>query len=143
MNHGNFVISEKKHQLASATTISPLFLGNSNKCSLDAYAKLLSTVLKDYKLAKAITLFRESHKNMIREEASQQDFDINNIEFRKGEDYSYKPDHLVITNVINAKTNSGLLAVLEQMKFAHLDLKVINLSGKGKGLSFSLKLFCA
>ena len=42
---------------------------------------------------------------MIREEASQQGFDINNIEFRKGEDYSYKPDHLVITNVINAKTS--------------------------------------
>ena len=80
---------------------------------------------------------------MIREEASQQGFDINNIEFRKGEDYSYKPDHLVITDVINAKTNSELLAVLEQMKFTHLDLKVINLSGKGKGLSFSLKLFCA
>ena len=143
MNHDNFVISEKKHQLASATTISPLFLGNSSKCSLDAYATLLSIVLKDYKLAKAITLSCESHKNMIREEASQQGFDINNIEFRKGEDYSYKPDHLVITNVINAKTNSELLAVLEQMKFTHLDLKVINLSGKGKGLSFSLKLFCA
>ena len=117
----------------------PLFLGNSNKCSLDAYATLFSIVLKDHKLAEAITLSHESYKNVIREEASQQGFEKSNSEFRKGENYLYKPDHLVITNVINAETNSELLTVLEQMKFTHLDLKVTNLSGKGKDLTFFFK----
>ena len=40
---------------------------------------------------------------MVREEASQQGFDINNIEVREGEDYFYKPAHLIITNVINVE----------------------------------------
>ena len=73
---------------------------------------------------------------MVREEASQQGFDINNVEVREGEDYSCKPAHLVITNTINAETKSELLAALELIKFRQLDLKVINLSGKDKGLVF-------
>ena len=86
---------------------------------------------------------RESYKNVVREEASQQSFDINNVEVREGEDCSCKPALLVITNVIDAETKSELLIALEQIKFTQLDLKVINLSGKSKGLAFFLKkLFC-
>ena len=72
---------------------------------------------------------------MVREEASQQGFDINNVEVREGEDYSCKPAHLVITNTIDAETKSELLTAFEQIKLTQLDLKVINLSGKGKGLT--------
>ena len=83
-----------------------LFLGNSNKCPLDAYTTWLSIVLKDHKSAEAIALSRESYKNVVREEASQQGFDINNVEVREGEDYSSKPAHLVITNLIDGETKS-------------------------------------
>ena len=76
---------------------------------------------------------------MVREEASQQGFDINKVEVVEGEDYSCKPAHLVITNVIDAETKSELLAALEQIKLTQLDLKLINLSGKSKGLAFFLK----
>ena len=76
---------------------------------------------------------------MVREEASQQSFDINNVEVREGEDCSCKPALLVITNVIDAETKSELLIALEQIKFTQLDLKVINLSGKSKGLVFFFK----
>ena len=75
---------------------------------------------------------------MVREEASQQGFDINNVEVREGENYSCKLAHLVITNTIDAETKSELLTALEQIKFTQLDLKVINLSRKGKGLAFFL-----
>ena len=81
----------------------------------------------------------DSYKSVVREEASQQGFDINNVEVREGEDYSCKPAHLVITNTIDAETKSELLTALEQINFTQLDLKVINLSGKGKGLAFFLK----
>ena len=114
-----------------------LFLGNSNKCSIDAYATWLSIVLKDHKSAEANALSCESYKNVVREGASQQGFDINIVEVREGEDYSCKPVHLVITNVIDDETNSELLTALEQIKFTQLDLKVINLSGKSKGLAFN------
>ena len=113
-----------------------LFSGNSNKCCLDVYATWLSIVLKDHKSAEAIALSRESYKNIVREEASLPDFDINNVEVREGEDYPCKPAHLVITNVIDAETKSELLTAPEQIKFTQLDLKVINLSGKSKGLAF-------
>ena len=76
---------------------------------------------------------------MIREEASQQGFDINYVEVREGEDYSCKPANLVITNTIDAETKSELLTLLELIKFTQVDLKVINLSGKGKGLAFFVK----
>ena len=109
-----------------------LFLGNSNKCSLDAYATWLSIVLKDHKSAEAIALSRESYMNVVREEASQLGFDINNVEVREGKDYSCKLAHLVITNVIDDETKSELLIALEQIKFTQLDLKVIHLSGKSK-----------
>ena len=49
------------------------------------------------------------------------------------------PAHLVITNTIDVKTKSELLTSLEQIKFTQLDLKVINLSGKGKALEFFFK----
>ena len=113
-----------------------LFLGNSNKCSLDTHATWLSIVLKDHKLAEAIALSRESYKNMIREEAPQHGFDKYKLEFREGEEYSCKPGHLVILNLIDAETNSELLTALEQIKFTQLDLKLITLSGEGKGLAF-------
>ena len=116
-----------------------LFLRTSNKCSLDAYATWLSTVLKDHKSVEAIALSRESCKNVVREEASQQGFDINYVEVREGEDYSCKTVHLVIANVIDAETKSELLTALEQIKFTQFDLKVINLSGKSKCLAFFLK----
>ena len=76
---------------------------------------------------------------MVREEASQQVFDINNVEVREGEDYFCKPAHLVITNKIDAETKSEILTALEQINFTQLDLKVIPLSGKGKGLAFFFK----
>ena len=60
---------------------------------------------------------------MVREEASQQSFDINNVEVREGEGYSCKPAHLVITNTIDAETKSELLTGLEQIKLTQLDLK--------------------
>ena len=82
-----------------------------------AYATWLSIVLKDHKSAEATALSRESYKNVVREEASQQGFDINNVEVRKGEDYSCKPAHLVTTNVIRDETKSKLLTALEQIKF--------------------------
>ena len=104
-----------------------LFLGNSNKCPFVVYATGLSTELKDYKSAEAIALSRESYKNVIREESSQQGFDINNVEVREDEGYSLKTAHLVITNIIDAKTKSELLTELEQIKLTRLDLKVINL----------------
>ena len=76
---------------------------------------------------------------MIREEASQQGFDTNYVEVREGEDYSCKRANLVITNTIDAETKSELLTLLELIKFTQVDLKVINLSGKGKGLAFFVK----
>ena len=78
-------------------------------------------------------------KRVIGEEASQQGFDINSVEVREDEDYSCKPIHLVITNAIDVKTKSELLATHEQIKFTQLDLKLVNLSGKGKIWLFSLK----
>ena len=78
-------------------------------------------------------------QSVVRKEASQQGFDINNVEVREGEDYFCKPAHLVITNTIDAETKSELLTALEQIKFTQLDLTVINLSGKGKGLAFFFK----
>ena len=80
----------------------------------------------------ATALSRDSYKSAVREEASQQGFDINNVEVREGEDHSCKPAHLVITNTINAETKSEL----EQIKFMQLNLKAVNLSGKGKVLAF-------
>ena len=55
-------------------------------------------------------------QSVVREEASQQGFDINNVEVREGEDYSCKQAHLVITNTIDAETKSELLTALEQIK---------------------------
>ena len=81
---------------------------NSNKPSLDAYTSWLSIVLKNHKSAKEIALSRESYKSVVREGASQQGFDINNVSFREGEDYSCKPAHLVITNTIDAERRSKL-----------------------------------
>ena len=72
-------------------------------------------------------------------EASQQGFDINNVDVREGEDYSCKPAHLPVTNTVDAKTKSELLTALDQTKFMQLDLKVISLSGKGKSLAFFFK----
>ena len=110
-----------------------LSLGNSNKSSLDAYGSWLSiVVLKDHKSMEATALSRDSYKSAVREEASQQGFDINNVEVREDEDHSCKPAHLVITNTINAETKSEL----EQIKFMQLNLKAVNLSGKGKVLAF-------
>ena len=80
----------------------------------------------------ATALSRDSYKSAVREEASQQGFDINNVEVREDEDHSCKPAHLVITNTINAETKSEL----EQIKFMQLNLKAVNLSGKGKVLAF-------
>ena len=113
-----------------------LSLGNASKCSLDVNATWLSTVLKDHKSAEVLALSRESYKNVDREEACQQGFDINNVEVREGEDYSCKAAHLLITNVIDAETKSELLTAPVQIKFTQLDLKVIILSGKSKGLAF-------
>ena len=114
-----------------------LSLGNSNKSSLDAYGSWLSiVVLKDHKSMEATALSRDSYKSAVREEASQRGFDINNVEVREGEDHSCKPAHLVITNTINAETKSELLTALEQIKFMQLNLKAVNLSGKGKVLAF-------
>ena len=97
-----------------------LSLGNSNKSSLDAYASWSSiVVLKDHKSMEATALSRDSYKSVVREEASQQGFDMNNVEVREGEDHSCK-----------------LLTALEQIKFTQLDLKAINLSGIGKVLMF-------
>ena len=135
-NHDIFVLYEKKQQVTYVTTSVSFFAGNSNTCSLDAYTSWLSIVLKDNKLVEAIALSRESYKNVVREEASQQGFDISNIKVREGEDFSCKPAHLIITNVINAETKSELLTVLKQIKFTQLDLKLINLSGKNKSLAF-------
>ena len=70
---------------------------------------------------------------MVREEASQQGFDINNIEVREGEDYFYKPAHLIITNVINAEKKCELLTALEQIKFTRKKIEVTR---------FFKKLYC-
>ena len=59
-------------------------------------------------------LSRDSYKSVVREEASQQGFDINNVEVREGEDYFCKPAHFVITNTNDAETKSELLTALEQ-----------------------------
>ena len=88
-------------------------LGNSNKSSLDACASWLTTVLKDHNSVEATALSHGSYKDMNREEASQQGFDINDVEVREVEDYSSKPAHFVITNTINAERKSELLAALE------------------------------
>ena len=57
----------------------------------------------------AIALSRASYKGVVREEASQQDFGINNVEVREGEDNSCKSAYLGITNTIDAETKSELL----------------------------------
>ena len=88
-------------------------LGNSNKSSFDACASWLTTVLKDHNSVEATALSRGSYKDMNSKEASQQVFDINNVEVREVEDYSSKPAHFVITNTINAETKSELLTALE------------------------------
>ena len=88
-------------------------LGNSNKSSVDACASWLTIVLKDHSSAEVIALSHGSYKAVVREEASQQGFDINNVEVREVEDYSSKPAHFVITNTINAETKSKLLRALE------------------------------
>ena len=88
-------------------------LGNSNKSSFDACASWLTIVLKDHSSAEVIALSHGSYKAVVREEASQQGFDINNVEVREVEDYSSKPAHFVITNTINAERKSELLAALE------------------------------
>ena len=88
-------------------------LGNSNKSSFDACASWLTTVLKDHNSVEATALSRGSYKDMNSKEASQQVFDINNVEVREVEDYSSKPAHFVITNTINAETKSKLLTALE------------------------------
>ena len=87
----------------------------------------------------SVPLSRKSYRSVVREEASQHRFDISNVEVREGEDYSCKPGYLVITNTIYVETKLKLLTVLEQIKFTQLDLKVINLSGKGRGLWFFFK----
>ena len=88
-------------------------LGNSNKSSFDACASWLTIVLKGHSSAEVIALSHGSYKAVVREEASQQGFDINNVEVREVEDYSSKPAHFVITNTINAETKSKLLTALE------------------------------
>ena len=88
-------------------------LGNSNKSSLDACASWLTIALKDHNSVEVIPLSHGSYKPVVREDASQQGFDINNVEVREGEDYSSKPAHFVITNAINAETKSELLTALE------------------------------
>ena len=87
----------------------------------------------------SVPLSRKSYRRVVREEASQHRFDISTVEVREGEDYSCKPGYLVITNTIYVETKLKLLTVLEQIKFTQLDLKVINLSGKGRGLWFFFK----
>ena len=82
-----------------------LSLGNSNKSSLDVYGSWLTTVLKDHKSAEAIALSNELYKSVVREEAAQHGFDINNIEVREGEDYSCKPAHLVVPIQLMPKQN--------------------------------------
>ena len=122
-----------------ATITVSLSLSNSNKCSVDAYATQLSIVLKDHKSAEAIALSPESYKRKVREEASQQGFDINDVEVKEGEEYSCKPAHLVVTNIIDFETKSEILTALEQIKFTQLDLKGINLNEKSKSLKFFFK----
>ena len=95
--------------------------------------------MKDHKSAEAIALSPESYKRKVREEASQQGFDINDVEVKEGEEYSCKPAHLVVTNTIDFETKSEILTALEQIKFTQLDLKGINLNEKSKSLKFSLK----
>lgn len=51
---------------------------------IDAYAAWLSIVLKYHKSAEEIALFRESYKNVVREEASQKGFDIKKLRLEKG-----------------------------------------------------------
>ena len=98
-----------------------------SKCSLDTYAKWLSIVLKDYKSAEGIAFPRESYKSVVREKASQQRFDINNVvKDRKGEDYLYKPAHQVITNLIDVINKSELLTSLAQNKRTSLILQSSN-----------------
>ena len=93
-----------------------LSVGHSNKSSLGAYATRLS--------AEAVGLSRESYKSVARVEASQQGFNINNVDFREGEDHSCKPAHLLVTNTVDAETKSELLTALDQIKFMQLDFKV-------------------
>ena len=50
-----------------------------------------------------------------------------------------KPAYLVIINVTDAKTNSKPSTAPEYIKFMQLPLKVINMSGKDKGLVFLFK----
>ena len=95
--------------------------------------------MKNHKSAEAIALSQESYKNEVREEASQQGFDVNNVEVREGENHLCKPAQFVIPNVIDAETRCELLTALEQIKVTQLDLKNIKLSGKGRGLVFSFK----
>lgn len=65
-----------------------LSLGNSDKCSLDAYATWVSVVMKYYKSVEAIPLLSQTYKNVIREEPFLQVFDIKNVEIRESKDYS-------------------------------------------------------
>ena len=66
---------------------------------------------------------------MVREEASQQGFEINKLRLEKVKIIpASQPAHMVITNTVDAETKSKLLTALEQITFTQLDLKVINLS---------------
>ena len=66
---------------------------------------------------------------MVREEASQQGFEINKLRLEKVKIIpASQPARMVITNTVDAETKSKLLTALEQITFMQLDLKVINLS---------------
>ena len=100
------------------------FLGSSNKSPLDATAQSF-IVLKDHKSAKAITLIRESYKNVVRQAALEQGYETGNVAATEGADFSCKPVQLVITKFIDCESKKELLCGLQHVRNTDLHLKLI------------------
>ena len=63
---------------------------------------------------------------MVEKVASQKGYDLVNVEITDGPDFSTKPVQFVLTERLDETVRKELLAGIEKIKFADLDMKVIN-----------------
>ena len=82
-------------------------------------------MLKDHKSAKAITLIRESYKNVVCQAALEQGYEIENVAVTKGADFSCKPAQLVIAKFIDCESKKEQLCGLQHVRKTDLHLKLI------------------
>ena len=82
-------------------------------------------MLKDHKSAKAITLIRESYKNVVCQAALEQGYEIENVAVTKEADFSCKPAQLVIAKFIDCESKKEQLCGLQHVRKTDLHLKLI------------------